>query len=443
MTISEPARSGARAGSSASTPSTSAAPSGPPSMRGTIGTVVCRGIIPLWVLTGAAFKLMERNPNLLPPPVRSVIFAVHDQVKSGTTEQFLDLAMRSIIGVEFMLVAGMIFLPRLSKWICLATLGLFIAILGILVSQGALQCGCFGANGPKPGTVLAVDSALFVLAAIFGPARARGSVVAFLLASVVGFGLAFGVPSKSIGDPGASAPSAAPAPSAPAAATTTPPTDGSAGSSAPSGATSPAGSSTPSGTAAAPAGAAPPSGAGTPPAPGPSAPDRGAASTPPKSTPPPKEAPPAAAASEWPPLPAKPKGFYAPRFNTWVGQRLSAQEMMHMLKRPLPAGFDQGKWHIVLYRVDCDHCQELINNHFEGKLATRTMLVKVPDASPGKALPNRATDVVRSELVRMSNGPDYVIGTPIVLTVVDGVVKAVCEKPAEDPDSLAATLDAE
>ena len=36
-----------------------------------IGVLLCRVIVPAWVLAGAIFKLAEMNPNLLPPPVLS------------------------------------------------------------------------------------------------------------------------------------------------------------------------------------------------------------------------------------------------------------------------------------------------------------------------------------------------------------------------------------
>lgn len=399
----------------------------------TIGDIVCRGAIPLWIGAGALFKLMERNPNLLPRPVVNVVFGIHDMVGIGTTEQFLELAMRSIIAVEIIFVAGMIFLPRLSKWLALAMLALFITILGSLVWQGALSCGCFGASGPSPKVVLGVDSVLFALALIFTPTRARSLVLPFVLVALIGGAAAFAMPAKS----GGTADAGPAAPGAPAQASS--PSNGAA----PNAGSAPPPPAPPSTASDPPTPPATPPSRNVPPAVPPTKDSPPAAANPPSKDAPSSTTPPAAgAATTWPPPPAKTKGFYAPRFNTWVGKKLSEQEMMLMLKRPLPAGLDQGRWHIVLYRVDCDHCQELINTHFSGKLATRTMLVKVPDATPGKALSNTATDVTRSELLRVGDVPDYVIGTPIVLTVVDGVVKAVCEDPAENPSSLAATLDA-
>ena len=34
---------------------------------------ICRLAVPLWLLAGAIYKLIERNPKLLPPPVFSVV----------------------------------------------------------------------------------------------------------------------------------------------------------------------------------------------------------------------------------------------------------------------------------------------------------------------------------------------------------------------------------
>jgi len=378
---------------------------------GAVGDIVNRGAIPLWIGAGAAFKLYDRDPNLLPLPVRNIVFSIHDRVGIGTTEQFLEFAMRSIIAIEIIAVAGMVLLPRISRWLALAMLALFITILGTLMSQGALTCGCFGAKGPPPVVVLGIDSALFVLAAIFGPTARAGRPLIFVTAAAIGTALAFGVPSKSGEGAPVESPQAPSQQSPPATRSAAPPTPT---------------TKTPTTDTA-------------PPTPTTKTPTTDTA---PRSSTPPPPGPSTAAATEWPAPPAKTKGFYAPRFNTWVGKPLSSQEMMLMLKRPLPAGLDQGKWHIVFYRVDCEHCQDLINTHFAGTLAVKTLLVKVPDASPGRDIGNDATDVVHSELLRIGSVPDYVIGTPIVVTVVDGQVKAVCDK-TDDLEALMTTLDAE
>jgi len=282
-------------------------------------------------------------------------------------------------------------------------------ILGWLIYTGQDKCGCFGTAGPSPRTMIVIDGLMFVAAAIFGPARRWGSSVAFVVTSVIGAAIAFGLPEKNIsidlGDL----------------------TDSTTGPASEKRAPAPADS-----------GAAP-EGSATTPAPASTV----SAEAPPAPLPPPPPIAVAPAAVEWPPIPDRPKGFYMPDFKNWPGLRLSEQPTMHMLRRPLPQGIDNGKWHIIFYRIDCDHCQQLIDSKFSGKLATKTLLVAVPDASPGAELPLKATDVVRTQLLRGANGPDYVIGTPVVVTVVDGVVKAVCEDPDKDPTALRQTLDAQ
>jgi len=370
-----------------------------PTCRAKFGALICRVVIPLWLLAGAVFKLAERNPNLLPAPVKGAIFELHALLGIGTLQEFMGLSMRSIIAVEFVLAAAMIFLPRVSRAAALATLALFIAILGWLVWTKQDQCGCFGAAGPSPRVMLAIDSVLFVLAAVFGPARSCASAIGFVITSIIGAGLAFGLPEKAVSIDRDHAGDGAVERAAPPVATTSPNGE----SMSPPIVTQPA-----------------PNGESTPPI----------------------VTPPAPAAAAWPDVPAKPKGFYLPDFKKWPEQRLSAQPMMHMLRRPLPEGLDEGRWHVVFYRFDCDHCQEMLNKHFTGKLATKTLLVAIPDASPGAALSNRVTDAVKTQLLRGANGPDYVVGTPVVVTVVDGVVKGVCEDPAEDGACLRRTLDA-
>ncbi|MBX3355172.1 MAG: hypothetical protein KF724_05685 [Phycisphaeraceae bacterium] len=360
-----------------------------------IGSFICRGVIPLWIIAGAGFKLAERNPNLLPKPVKDVIRDMHMMVGPGSLEDFMHASLRGIIAVEFVLAAAMIMLPRASRLLSLAVMGLFMAILTTLIVTGQDKCGCFGAAGPSPRWMLAIDSGLFLLAAIFPVAHRGASGFGFAFSTLLGVALAFGLPEKDVkiefGEP---ATPNQPASVAPPVSDSTSPTTGL--------------TEVPT---------APASGDGARTA-----------------------SPPVAAAPPWPDPPARPRGFYLPEFGKWVGQRLSAQPMMHLLERPLPDGLDEGKWHVVFYRVDCDHCQKVLNRHFAGPLETRTLLVTVPD-STGAPLPNRVTDAVRTSLMRGANGPDYVLTPPIILTIVNGVVVAACEN-ADDEAALRATLDA-
>ncbi len=77
-------------------------PSGP--MTSTISALLCRIIVPLWVLMGALFKLVEHTPKLLPRNV--FLFGV----ETLSVPPYLLLA--SLIALELFAVAVMIFLRR-------------------------------------------------------------------------------------------------------------------------------------------------------------------------------------------------------------------------------------------------------------------------------------------------------------------------------------------
>ena len=126
-------------------------------------SVICRGLVPAWLLAGAAIKLQERSPMLLPSPVRDALKSIATSMgKGGEAEfaSFLDLALRIIVSGEFALAAAMVLLPRLSRPIAMAMLSLFVVILLTVVARGEASCGCFGSKGPPPWAVLIGDTLL-------------------------------------------------------------------------------------------------------------------------------------------------------------------------------------------------------------------------------------------------------------------------------------------
>jgi len=131
------------------------------------GSIVCRGLVPLWLATGAAIKLAERSPMLMPSPVRDGLKAVAGALGRGSEAEFaafLDQALRVIVAGEFILAAAMIALPALSRRIAIPVLSLFVVILLMVVARGEASCGCFGSKGPSPAVVLAGDALLLALA---------------------------------------------------------------------------------------------------------------------------------------------------------------------------------------------------------------------------------------------------------------------------------------
>ena len=354
------------------------------------GTLLARVIVPLWIIAGGAVKLWERNPQLLPKPVTDVTDWLFVSGMGIPRERYLDPAMRAMVATEFAIALVMMLGPvRVARWLGASVLGLFCLILGILIASGAAQCGCFGASGPSPTVMIAIDGALLA-GLLFLPPAERASTAATPVLSVlrlgaiavaIGAAVAFLVPQKAavVLDNVAAAPPAPPTPAP-----------------------------TPS-----------PEPVATLPAP----------------TPPP--APPAAATSRpWPAMPATAQPWYAPEFETWKGKRLDEQEVM-LIIRPLPVNLNEGRHHVVLMREDCDHCHELLLRYFGGTLPAPTISIAVPDAS-GEPLENPCMQCTKAAFPK---GITYVFSTPVLLTVQDGVVVGVCTN-SEDAEAVRAAIGA-
>jgi len=144
----------------------------------------------------------------------------------------------------------------------------------------------------------------------------------------------------------------------------------------------------------------------------------------------------AAAKATWPGLPAKVEGMYLPDFKKMIGKPFIDAPFARLIGGKVPDDFLTGRWIVVYYREDCDHCHELLISYFTGKLPVRTMAIAIPDADPKNALENPCDECVKLSLVK---GPNYIIGTPIVLSLNDGVVECVVDN-VDDIASLEACL---
>lgn len=349
-----------------------------------IGSLLVRLVVPAWLLTGAAIKLQERSPMLLPSPVRDALKGVANAMGRGSEADFaafLDVALRVIVSGEFALAAAMITLPALSRRIAIPMLSLFVLILLTVVARGEAICGCFGSKGPPPWAVLAGDAILLGLCLWMKPVVTRGSVGGCIALAAMGTAVAFGVPPKS---------TIATTPVAPSA---------------------PARSSTPI------------------------APETPAA---PPTTTQPQAGASAASMLAWPSAPAALQPYYLPQFEQWVGKRLRDQPVAALISGPIPSDLEKGRWIVMFFREDCEHCHAVLDRHFSPKVPLPTLLVSVPDADPAASLPNPCSEC---QLRTLPKGPDWVIGTPVLLSLQDGVVKGVLSgTEAEDPERVEALL---
>ena len=168
-----------------------------------------------------------------------------------------------------------------------------------------------------------------------------------------------------------------------------------------------------------------------------------AAPTAPATTPPAAETTPTDAnpteakpTATWPGPPTTLKSFYVAEFGEAVGKPLAELPFALLMENKLPANFLQGRWIVVFFREDCDHCYEMLSTHFTGKLKYPTLTVAIPDADPNGILGNPCDECAKVSLVK---GPNYVIATPVVLAINDGVVECVVEN-VDDMAALEACL---
>ncbi len=497
---------------------------------------VLRLVVPLWIGAGAIGKLLSFDPKTLPPPVLDAVLGL-GSASGMDLGAFVGGAFRFFIGAELFVALTILFAPRFARMLALSVLGLFCAILALLIAQQFAKggwsdvakggCGCFGKTSLPAWLMFVIDATLLALS-VLAPARSgpagRGVGMAAVIA-VVSFGVAFLRPTPILDT--ASDPDGAQAP--------TPPLVQSAWPAAPSSYASlffvkwkdtigkrlvdipvflaidrPVPSTmlsgpqlivfysetcdhcqalfkkhfaTPSKTPVlrvaiplggdralpmhcegcvssklfAPKTAKPPEYMlGTPPiivraqdgvitdvctnvddevalarilalAPN-GAPQPLEPVTPPVD-------PPSTQAKPWPPLPAQLQGFYVAEFGDLVGKRLDENDFGKLIQKP-PAKLNEGRKIVIYYRQDCDHCQELMMTHFTGPLLVETLAVAIPDADPNALLDMACDTCALAQLVK---GPDYVIATPIVLSMQDGVVTCIVED-VEDAAKLEACI---
>ncbi|MSR17919.1 MAG: hypothetical protein EXS00_01935 [Phycisphaerales bacterium] len=339
-----------------------------------LGALTCRCIVPLWVLIGAAFKLWERNPSLLPAPVLDTV-RLGEGVLGLSGTAWFDLAIRLIVGIEVALAMIMVFMPRAARPAAAAILLVFCGVLlGVIVPLWSRDgfaavlkgsCGCLGGWSPNPLVMLTIDGAM--------------------LLSVIKFGrVAAGAPSSR--------------------------TSSAAGPSAANVSWRHGWQRTLTAVLllealvfAAPAPATKPSGDG----------GNGQSLT--DTTP----TPPVLPAGIWPGPPAQIEQFYVPEFETWVGKSIIEQDFARLITPAPPADFLTGDWILIFYRKDCDHCEAMLAERFSDSLAIRTLAVAIPDTDPAAAL---EMPCIECQLASMMPDVQYVVGTPILLRLKNGVV---------------------
>ena len=144
----------------------------------------------------------------------------------------------------------------------------------------------------------------------------------------------------------------------------------------------------------------------------------------------------AATTDPWGPMPETVEPFYFTEFEQWVGQPIASQDLARLIQRPIPESLNEGRAFLMFYRDDCEHCHHMLEEWFTQSVPAPTIAVAVPDADPENAIPFPSTLVERRSL---PVGPQYVISTPALFAIKDGVVTGFASDP-DQPDQVEACL---
>ncbi|MBC24037.1 MAG: hypothetical protein CMJ32_09010 [Phycisphaerae bacterium] len=187
-----------------------------------IGFILCRLIVPCWVLLGAVFKLVEGNPLLLPKPIIELLSWSASTLGIQNPEAWLGFWMSAIIAVELAAAVLMFLLARAARWIAASILVIFMLTLLVLMIQQLANggfselwkgtCGCLGNSSPRPWVMFLIDGAMLVgVLALKPPPATTGSGEnrGLGIAAIAGCIIAFIVPFV-IGTGGTSVPEVAP-----------------------------------------------------------------------------------------------------------------------------------------------------------------------------------------------------------------------------------------
>lgn len=121
-----------------------------------------------------------------------------------------------------------------------------------------------------------------------------------------------------------------------------------------------------------------------------------------------------------------PTSWYPSDLAAWEGKSIDAIELFSWVE--WPEDIRVGKQYVIFYGMACDHCEELLYMHFEFDVQFPTTLVAIPESkdefNEDGAFDNPCFDCIKT---RLPLGVDWIIGTPMVIALEDGIVRCAIE----------------
>ncbi|MCP4898613.1 MAG: hypothetical protein GY906_16695 [bacterium] len=129
-------------------------------------------------------------------------------------------------------------------------------------------------------------------------------------------------------------------------------------------------------------------------------------------------------------LPAE--GYYLPDYSSWEGRKWSELELDSWVIGS-PEDLESGRQYVLLYRVDCEHCHELMEIYFVGPLDHPVTAIAVPERAgfPSEGVLPMACEECRQ--AELPAGVDWFFNTPVLVLLEDGVVQCAAEESVENP----------
>ena len=129
------------------------------------------------------------------------------------------------------------------------------------------------------------------------------------------------------------------------------------------------------------------------------------------------------------PTPAAVPGYwFAADVESWVGKPWRKIELFFHMKR-WPRDLDRGKRYVTFYSRTCDHCEEMFYADLvDPALGSMVTAVEVPDSKTRLTSPDAwPLPETECELLALPLGCDWILTSPLTLTIEDGTVTCATE----------------
>jgi hypothetical protein len=127
--------------------------------------------------------------------------------------------------------------------------------------------------------------------------------------------------------------------------------------------------------------------------------------------------------------------WYLPDYSSWIGRQWSDIDLAAHIKGA-PDDLASGLQYLLFYRLDCEHCHELMSVYFTGALAIPTTAVAIPgkDGFPSVGVQEMPCSDCR--LAELPVGCDWFLQTPVLVRLDNGVVLCASEVDPSTPECL-------